>query len=449
MAGGKNMDWWYDAQIKRYLIQLIRVFSHFEVREFTENGEVFNRIPVKYADGSRMVQHILRNNSENVIQSAPQITLGIQSIAMARDRAQEPFYNDTQQVAEREWDKQTNSYTSNQGNLYTLQRYMPSPYNLTIQVDIWTTNTDTKLQILEQLFVLFNPSIQLQSNDNPLDWSNVFEIELTDIQWSNRSIPAGVDEQLDISTLTFQVPIWISPPAKVIRQKIIQRILTDIHAVQDVESLGYDSDFYDFFGNIPDDASIVTTPNDYHLQVVNGSATLINSAGEPQIWQTLLEMQGKIRASSLLQLNLSEDKEDETFLIYGSVAENPLDPTSLIFTVDSDTLPASTLVAVDRIINPKISKPGDTLPAASLGQRYLITSEISNEFPNEWSIDANSGDILEYNGTNWFVSFDASASENIEWVTNTYTNQQYKWDLTEWISSWQGVYYPAYWRLVL
>ena len=74
------------------------------------------------------------------------------------------------------------------------------------------------------MFVLFNPSIQLQSNDNPLDWSSVFEVELTDIAWSSRGIPAGVDENLDIATLTFAVPIWISPPAKVKRQTIIQRI---------------------------------------------------------------------------------------------------------------------------------------------------------------------------------------------------------------------------------
>ena len=65
---------------------------------------------------------------------------------------------------------------------------------------------------------MFNPSIQLQQNTNPLDWTSVFEVELTDMQWSNRSIPAGVDETIDVSTLTFTLPIWLSPPAKVKRQ---------------------------------------------------------------------------------------------------------------------------------------------------------------------------------------------------------------------------------------
>lgn len=443
------MDWWYDAQIKRYLVQLIRVFSHFEVREFTENGESYNRIPVKYADSSRMVQHILRNNSENVIQSAPQITVGIQNIAMDRERSQEPFYNDIQQVAEREWDRQTNSYTSNQGNLYTLQRYMPSPYRMTIQVDIWTTNTDTKLQILEQLFVLFNPSIQLQTNDNPLDWSNVFEIELTDIQWSNRNIPAGVEEMLDIATLTFMVPIWISPPAKVTRQQIIQRIKTDVASVDSIEDLNFDSGYYDFFGTLPEDAEVVNTPNDYYLEVINGNAVLIDSSGTPQSWQDLLSVQGTVRASSLLELNLSPDDDDRSLLVFGSLAENPLDTTSLIFTIDSDTLPANTVGNIDKIINPKSSRPGIELPASALGQRYLITDEISDQFPTEWGIAASEGDILEYNGTDWTISFDGSSTSGQQFVTNDFTNQQFKWDGSQWISSWQGIYNPAYWRLIL
>jgi hypothetical protein len=161
---GKNLDYWYDEQIKRYLIQLVRVFSNFKVREYTKNGVSYNRVPCRYGDMSRMVASILRNNSENSLNSAPMITVSIQSIQPARDRTAEPFLVDTRQVAEREFDRNNNTYTSEQGNLYTTQRYMPVPYNLTIQVDIWTTNTDTKLQILEQLFVIFNPSIQLQSS---------------------------------------------------------------------------------------------------------------------------------------------------------------------------------------------------------------------------------------------------------------------------------------------
>ena len=107
---GKNLDYWYDEQIKRYLIQIIRIFSNFQVREYTKNGVKYNRVPARYGDANRMVAAILRKNSENVINSAPFISITIQSLQPARDRTHEPFLVDTTQVAEREFDKETQTY---------------------------------------------------------------------------------------------------------------------------------------------------------------------------------------------------------------------------------------------------------------------------------------------------------------------------------------------------
>ena len=95
---GKNLDYWYDEQIKRYLLQIIRVFSNFKVREYTDNGVNYNRVPARYGDASRMVANILRKNSENVINSAPFISVTIGSLQPARDRTHEPMLVDTTQV---------------------------------------------------------------------------------------------------------------------------------------------------------------------------------------------------------------------------------------------------------------------------------------------------------------------------------------------------------------
>ena len=42
---------------------------------------------------------------------------------------------------------------------------MPVPYLLNMQVDVWTSNTDQKLQLMEQILVLFNPALEIQHND--------------------------------------------------------------------------------------------------------------------------------------------------------------------------------------------------------------------------------------------------------------------------------------------
>lgn len=446
---GKNLDFWYDEQIKRYLIQIIRVFSNFQVREYTKNGVSYNRVPARYGDSSRLVAHLLRNNSENIVNNAPQIAVSIQSIQPARDRTAEPFLVDTQQVAERNFDTVNNTYTSEQGNLYTTQRYMPVPYNMTIQVDVWTTNTDTKLQLLEQIFVIFNPSIQLQSNSNPLDWTSVFEIELTDITWSSRGIPAGVDETLDIATMTFSVPIWISPPAKVKRQTIIQQIVADIHKVDSISGLGYDQAYADFFGNISDQAEVIITPGDYKVLVSGATATLIAPNNNTAIWKDIIEMKGELSMSSLLKLNISNDSDSDEFLVVGSVVANPLDNTSLIFNLDVDTLPSNTLADLTKIVDPTASSPGDGLDPEELGQRYLITESISASGYPSWNVDANENDIIQYDGSNWTVVFNSAAITSTQYVTNDFTSKQFKWTGSAWISSYEGEYNPGYWRLVL
>lgn len=447
---GKNLDYWYDEQVKRYLLQLVRIFSNFKVKENTKNGVSYNRVPARYGDSSRMVASILRNNSENVINSAPFIAVTIQSLQPARDRTHEPFLVSTSQVAEREYDTDTGSYGTSQGNLYTTQRYMPVPYNLTIQVDIWTTNTDTKLQLMEQILVLFNPSLQLQSNSNPLDWTSVFEVELTDINWSSRSIPAGVDEQLDISTLSFAVPIWISPPAKVKRQTIIQQIIADVHSVTDIDSLGFSPDLHDFFGTIQDTAEIVVTPGDFYLQIDGANAVLLDNADNGKKWSDLLEMQGQITSTSKIKINISNDSDNELNMLTGTVAKNPIDDTKLIFNLDTDTLPTNTLEALTKIVNPRSNYPGDgTLDAATTGQRYLITEDLDADAWPNWGIDASANDILEYDGTKWTIDFDASNKVAGDFILNNYTNKQFKWDGTNWISSYEGVYNPGFWRLVL
>jgi len=369
-----NLDYFYDEQIKRYLLQLIRVFSHFQVKEVSSTGTSYNRVPVRYGDASRMVSSILRNNSENVVNSAPFIALSINELQLSRERAQDPMNVDTKQVAERLYDPDTGTYSSEQGNLYTVQKYMPVPYDLTLQVDIWTTNTDTKLQLLEQIFVLFNPSLELQSNSNPLDWSNVFNITLTNTSWTSRSVPAGVDESLDIATLTFEVPIWISPPAKVKAQSIIQKIIADIHTVDSIADLGFDNDYYDFFSSIENTAQVIVTPGDYYLQISGSSAVLLNSAGIEQSWNNVIEMYGTVSTTSLLKLNTTNDPENDTDVIVGGIS---LSNNTMTFTLDSDTLPTNTVSSVDSIIDPRAVYPGDGLDPASAGQRYLLTEDIS------------------------------------------------------------------------
>ncbi|MDA9225134.1 tail sheath stabilizer and completion protein [bacterium] len=475
------MDYFYDAQVRRYLLQFMRIFGEFKVSEGKRGGVTYyNKAPVRYSDMSRMVAHILTKGGENMINSTPFIATSIQSLLIARDRTQDPTLVSKVQIAEREYNTGTASYGTGQGNLYSTDRIMPVPYNLTMQVDIWSSNTDQKLQLLEQILILFNPSLQLQQNSNPLDWSSLFEVELTDIQWSNRSIPAGVDETLDVATLTFVMPIWLNPPAQVKRQKIINSIIANVYKTTSVADLGYDSDIYDFFRTLDGEMETQTiTPNNYWVSIDGTEATLFKTAptGTPAEsvyddgtmvkanWNDLLEVLAPqsaggtvagasvdiadipLTTGSTLQLNINSDIES-TSLITGTIVRSSIDTAKLVFTVDNDTLPTTTQTDVTRIVNPESNYPGDgTIDTELTGQRYLLTNEIVGD--NWGSLSADVHDIVEYDGAKWIVSFDASSVSDTHYVKNLFTNKQYKYENSSWTSTHEGQYNPGYWKLNL
>jgi len=184
---------------------------------------------------------------------------------MNSSRRQDPTFVDRIQVNERNYDAETQQYGNDIGNRYTVQRYMPVPYDITVQVDIWTNNLDQKEQLAEQILVLYNPSIDIQTSVNPLDWSVLSLLEMQDsITWTSRSIPQGTDNPIDVMSMTFKVPVWINPPAKVKRQAIINEIITNIVDVtesQDVQNTNWESG--EFL------TRIFTEPGDHGINVIS------------------------------------------------------------------------------------------------------------------------------------------------------------------------------------
>ena len=75
---------------------------------------------------------------------------------------------------------------------------------------------------------MFNPSLEIQTTDNYVDWTSISVVDLSSINFSSRTIPQGADSDIDICTLDFQTPIWISPPAKVKKMGIIKNIIMNV-----------------------------------------------------------------------------------------------------------------------------------------------------------------------------------------------------------------------------
>ena len=149
------MQHFYDGQIRRYITPNDSSMSNFSYKDL--KGKL-TQVPVMYGDMTRIVSSIIRDNSENKIPSAPRISVYVTGLEMDRTRTSDSSYVNKLNIRERAYDADGQEYLNYHGKNYTVERLMPTPYNLTVKVDIWSTNTEQKLQILEQILVLFNPS---------------------------------------------------------------------------------------------------------------------------------------------------------------------------------------------------------------------------------------------------------------------------------------------------
>lgn len=448
-------QYFYDKQIRRYIQQFIRLFGGFNVRMGSDNTglPIYQQVPVRYGDINRMAAHITRENSENIMNSVPLISCYVTDLNMAPERRQSQEYTEQVHLAEKRIDPATGEYINEIGRSYTVERHMPVPYTLIMNCDIWTSNTDQKLQLMEQILVLFNPTLNIRTSDNIVDWSALSYVEMTNTVWSSRSVGSTIDDIIDVATLTFQMPILINPPAKVKQQKLIHTFINELYSLDD-ENLEL------FKENSPFDESTlkytVVTFEQRKLKYENDRASLLSSTGDTSEggvllqWDTELEKFGELRPGiSQIRLRKSDDPGDVNNDIIGTLNYDTTNPNKLIVTVDKDTLPANTLGPIDGIIDPSVLYPGKgNVPPAQIGQRYLITKDTTGQAP--WTnVIANANDIIEYNGSNWTVVFDSQSNQDQHYMENLSTNDQLEWNGEEWYNSHEGIYKAGYWRLYL
>lgn len=485
------MQHFYDGQIRRYITQMVRMLSNFS---YKDGQGALVKIPVLYGDLSRQVGSILKDNSELKLLNAPKITIYITTLELDRDRLSDSSFISKVNIRERAYDNTNKEYLNHQGKNYTIERLMPTPYNLSVNADIWTTNTEQKLQILEQILMLFNPSLEIQTTDNYIDWTSLSVVNLENINFSSRSIGSSTEDEIDIATIGFSTPIYISPPSKVKKLGVVHTVITSIFneqqgnvdlnvtmpellAFSDSNRFGSDAVartvidedgnskivYDDLKGSSPDaDASIVTTYNNYDLLVLNNTLKLIDNDNAGTItWDEYIKAYPNLFQSGISQIRLF--RNDIGSEVVGTVSINPLDPFSMAVNWDIDTLPSDTIISgptgdktkIDYIIDPSKTDPTNLKQA---GLRLLLLNSTIGSSTNTDGADAwknadgtdfvaGVNDIVEWSGTAWSVVFDASQSTTTTYTTNLNTGIQYKYIANEWILSYEGEYPHGSWRI--
>jgi hypothetical protein len=482
-------DFFYDGQIRRYVTQFMRIFIGFKYQ--AGDGEE-RSVPVMYGDLTRQVASIIRENSENKLPTVPRIACYITGLEMNTNMLSDATYVSKVNIRERYYDTDSTgepAYTGAQGAGYTVERLMPTPFKMTMRADIWTSNTDQKLQLLEQILILFNPSLEIQTTDNYLDWTSLTTVYLSpNIGFTSRSIPAGAESDIDICSLDFEIPVYITPPAKVKKLGIVRSIIANIFTEQgdiaDLNSLVYNgASSNTVYINNRYDVLLFKSNNgqdyDYDVTIVDQSQAVVSlgldqkeyATGKRLDWNSVLAIHGGFNPGSLIYFKQPNGSE-----IVGTFAVNPVSPEIMVATFDQDTIPANTVIAssvsgvaargtIDAIVNPLTFNPEfhwggtENIP---LGTRYLLLETIGstantdgaagwkgNDGSTQTSYQLDENDIVEWDGGKWARIFDASITEDVIYAQNLRTGIKYKWDDGQWLKAFEGEYTSGFWRLSL
>jgi hypothetical protein len=456
-------QFFYDNQVRRFLIQFAKIFSNWYVTKGKDpNGnDILIRVPIMYGDQSRQAATVIANNSASNLPSAPMITYYITGLEYDQRRTQDPTYVETLQVRQRTYNEDTDEYESTQGQAFTIERLMPVPYTLRLTVDFWTTNYNQKLEIIEQLGTLFNPALEIQSTDNFIDWTSLSVVYQDGLTFSSRTIPVGNSNPIDIMSWKFYIPIWLSTSTKLKKMGVIEKIIASIYQGTALEDMS-ESDL--LLGTREK-----ITPYGYKLLLIGNHLQLLpanqdfypsnidlNDPPPPNTdlyWSSLLNVYGTVRPG-ISQIWLQNPYMDTD--IVGTIVPDPVDDRLLIYNIDPDTLPQNTLDPVDSVINPLTVGPNAGLPGPVNGRRYILVEDVGSPGSPTiaWgNLVAHANDIIQFNSNTmeWFVSFDSMNATTVEYVTNLTTQIQYRYVPSEgvWMKSYEGWYDQGDYSIVI
>lgn len=198
-------NYWYDKQLRSYLLQFCAIFQGLSVATGKGADGNITMLPVPTIVGNRdrVVAAIQAMNTQNIPMSLPTSSAWFQGLELAPERRK-----GIGTVDRRTFLPANGVFPT---DLKTVERIMPVPYNMLFELSLYASNSDQLQQMLEQICLIFDPILQIQTTDAPFDWTKITYVELTGIN-NEENYPIGQDRRMVVWSLNFTMPIWISGP---------------------------------------------------------------------------------------------------------------------------------------------------------------------------------------------------------------------------------------------
>ena len=220
-------DYYFQDQIRKYLIQFMAIFSGMQVQsgknDFDNTDSNLIQVPVVHGSKDRVVAHILADHNPNMPVKLPIMAAHITAIEMAMDRFKGQGQTHTHVTFQR-----GDVFPE---DLQTVHKLMPIQYRFMVELNILTSSISQKYEILEQIFLLFRPELQFNTSDDPDDWTALNYVRLNSIGLEE-NYPSGEEQRILSTSLQFQFIAHISAPIKV-KNQTVQKIKARIQNIEE------------------------------------------------------------------------------------------------------------------------------------------------------------------------------------------------------------------------
>jgi hypothetical protein len=201
------MKYFYNQQFKKHIIQFMEIFRDVAVRTGLNNGTVNElKVPIIYGSMDRVTASLMARNTNNLPNRLPMFSAYLNNISMS------PELYKGMGVERKSTHTPVGGVFPNDSR--SISQIMPIPYKMSMDLYVYSSNTEQMLQILEQILILFDPQLYIQTSDAPFDGGRLTRVDLTSIS-NNENFPIGQERRTISYTLSFDIQVYLTIPVKI------------------------------------------------------------------------------------------------------------------------------------------------------------------------------------------------------------------------------------------
>ena len=208
----------YNGVIKKIVIAFGTLFNNIQIKKLDENQNIVTiKIPIAYSSRQKFLARL--EQSPNLVQKF-EITLPRLAFQMTGIS-----YDSSRKVAA------VQKYINTESGK-VLTQFMPVPYNINFELNIFTKTNEDYLQIIEQILPYFRPAFNV-SVDMIVDMNETRDIPIVLNNITQQDdFEGGFDQRrILITTLNFTAKSYIYGPIEEDIQKLIRKIQIDTYAI--------------------------------------------------------------------------------------------------------------------------------------------------------------------------------------------------------------------------